>query len=59
MALDKGAQLGQVQISSPIGSGGTGEVYFARDTKLDSDVTIKVLPESISRPSIGHLVSKV
>ncbi len=59
MALEKGTKLGQYQICSPIGAGATGEVYFARETKLDCDLTIKVLPQSMARPSIGHLVCKV
>ncbi len=48
MALEKGTKLGQYQIRSHIGAGGMGEVYLARDTKLDRDVAIKVLPESMA-----------
>ena len=44
MALQSGARLGSYDIISPLGSGGMGEVYRARDTKLDRDVAIKVLP---------------
>ena len=43
-----GSQLGPYEILSPIGAGGMGEVYRARDTKLDREVAIKVLPESVS-----------
>ena len=47
MALDKGSRLGAFEILGLIGAGGMGEVYRARDTRLDRDVAIKVLPESI------------
>ena len=45
MALTPGARLGPYQILSAIGSGGMGDVYRARDTKLNRDVAIKVLPD--------------
>ena len=45
MALTPGSRLGPYQVLSAIGAGGMGEVYRARDTKLDRDVAIKVLPE--------------
>src|SRR5215472_6327405 len=44
MALAVGDQLGPYKVLAPIGAGGMGEVYKARDTKLDRDVAIKVLP---------------
>ena len=44
MALERGTRLGPYQIDSPIGAGGMGEVYRARDTKLDRDVALKILP---------------
>ena len=43
-----GTRLGPYEISARIGAGGMGEVYRARDTKLDRDVAIKVLPESVA-----------
>ena len=45
--LDKGSRLGTFEIVALIGAGGMGQVYRARDTRLDRDVAIKVLPESI------------
>ncbi len=48
MTLQIGTQLGSYEILAPIGAGGMGEVYRARDTKLKRDVAIKVLPEEMS-----------
>jgi serine/threonine-protein kinase len=45
MALSPGARLGPYEIRSALGAGGMGEVYRARDSKLNRDVAIKVLPE--------------
>jgi len=42
-------RLGPYEIVAPIGKGGMGEVYRARDTKLDRDVAIKVLPEEFAQ----------
>jgi eukaryotic-like serine/threonine-protein kinase len=49
MALASGIRLGPYEILSPIGAGGMGEVYRARDTRLERTVAIKVLPDHLSR----------
>ena len=48
MALISGSKLGPYEIISPLGAGGMGEVYRARDTRLGRDVAIKVLPEGMA-----------
>ena len=48
MPLALGSQIGPYEIVSLIGTGGMGEVYRARDTRLGRDVAIKVLPEAFA-----------
>ncbi|HET6372921.1 MAG TPA: protein kinase [Candidatus Polarisedimenticolia bacterium] len=48
MTLTPGTRLGPYEILAPIGAGGMGEVYRARDTRLDRDVAIKVLPNRLA-----------
>jgi len=48
MALTSGTKLGPYQIESPLGAGGMGEVYRARDTRLDRTVAIKILPSHLA-----------
>src|SRR6202162_1075344 len=48
MPLAAGTRFGPYEIFAPIGAGGMGEVYRARDTKLGRDVALKVLPESLA-----------
>ena len=55
MALPSGTKLGPYEIVAPIGAGGMGEVYRAKDTRLGRDVAIKVLPEGFARDAPGLL----
>src|SRR4051794_6700669 len=48
MALDAGTKLGRYEVLSQIGAGGMGEVYRARDPKINREVAIKVLPPDFS-----------
>jgi eukaryotic-like serine/threonine-protein kinase len=48
MAIEAGSRLGPYEIVSPLGAGGMGEVYRARDTRLGREVAVKVLPQSMA-----------
>lgn len=52
MSLQLGTSLGPDEIIAPRGEGGMGEVYTARDTRLDRTVAIKVLPEHVAADPI-------
>ncbi len=59
MALAPGTKLGPYEILAPLGAGGMGEVYHARDTRLDRAVAIKVLPASLSSdPSLRQRLER-
>jgi Tol biopolymer transport system component len=49
MPLNSGEKLGPYEVVAPLGAGGMGEVYRARDTRLGRDVAIKVLPETLAK----------
>src|ERR1700682_2601214 len=48
MTLSTGSRLGPYEVLSPLGAGGMGEVYKARDTRLERTVAVKVLPQHLS-----------
>src|SRR5271163_1056283 len=48
MPLSSGSKLGPYEIQCPLGAGGMGEVYRARDTRLGRDVALKIIPESFA-----------
>lgn len=55
MSLPPGTRLGPYEIVNPLGSGGMGDVYRARDTRLERDVAVKVLPERYVRDSEARI----
>ena len=55
MSLTAGSRLGPYEILAPLGAGGMGEVYRARDSRLEREVAIKVLPSHLSAsPEARH-----
>ena len=51
MTLNAGTKLGQYEIVAPLGAGGMGEVYRARDTKLNRDIALKLIPDIFAEDS--------
>jgi len=54
MTLTAGTKLGRYEIRAKIGAGGMGEVYLARDTQLDRDIAVKVLPDGFNRSLVAR-----
>ncbi len=54
MPLEPGTRLGHYDVTAKIGAGDMGEVYQARDTELDRDVALKVLPEAFTAQARIH-----
>lgn len=59
MTISPGTRLGSYEITNAIGAGGMGEVFRARDTRLNRDVAIKVLPAAAADESEGVANDKV
>ena len=55
MTISSGTRLGPYEIVAPIGAGGMGEVYRARDTRLDRSVAVKILPEEFAQNAQLHV----
>ncbi len=59
MTLFSGRRLGPYEILAPFGAGGMGEVYKARDTRLERTVAIKILPSHLSSsPEVGQRLDR-
>ena len=54
MAIDPGTRIGSYEVTGLLEAGGMGEVYRARDTKLDRDVALKVLPQAFTDDPFGE-----
>jgi serine/threonine protein kinase len=54
VSLTLGTKLGPYEILAPLGAGGMGEVFRARDTRLDRDVAIKVLSDAMTKALVGE-----
>ena len=55
MNLEPGTRLRHYEILKAIGAGGMGEVYQARDTNLDRDVAVKVMPPAVAENAVSFI----
>jgi TolB-like protein/tetratricopeptide (TPR) repeat protein len=54
MVLEAGHRIGPYEVVAPVGAGGMGEVYRARDTRLDREIAVKVLPEAAGADKVAR-----
>src|SRR5215469_8735950 len=60
MAFTSGAKLGPYEIAAPLGAGGMGEVYRARDTRLERSVALKILPAHLAdKPNAAERLERL
>jgi len=59
MDLAPGTKLAHYEVLAPLGQGGMGQVFSARDTKLDREVALKLLPDDLSARNCGRARSGI
>ena len=58
MTISAGSRLGPYEVLAPLGAGGMGEVWSARDARLGREVALKVLPEEVASDPRGSIGSR-